>query len=175
MDIYLINTKLVSIPIFTCIQYALNLIDKGYEPDIIKEKVEEYGKQAQAFFSVISLDNLVRGGRLSKVSYFMGNLLKIKPILRLGDGVLTSFAKARGIEKVRQSAFDIALENYKPDDTFNYYIGHTVALEDAKLYETKLKENFPNATGEIIEIGSALGIHTGPGCLLMYPYTLPEV
>ncbi len=59
--------------------------------------LEEEKKKGSLIFTVNNLQTLVTNGRLSAVSAFIGNILKIKPILRFREGVLDVEHKVRSM------------------------------------------------------------------------------
>ncbi|MDD3067248.1 MAG: DegV family protein [Acholeplasmataceae bacterium] len=61
--------------------------------ELLKEK-------GSLIFTVDNLQTLVRNGRLGKVSAFIGNILKVKPILRFRRGVLELEHKVRSHQNV---------------------------------------------------------------------------
>ena len=82
----------------------------------IAEKALEYSKEhsleetllyinqlidnGSVIFTVDNLDTLVRNGRLSRVKALIGNILKVKPILRFKDNVLELEHKVRSFGNV---------------------------------------------------------------------------
>lgn len=62
--------------------------------------LEELKEKGSIIFTVDNLQQLVKSGRLSKVQAFIGNVLKIKPILRFRRGVLDVEHKARAFANV---------------------------------------------------------------------------
>jgi DegV family protein with EDD domain len=173
INIHLIDSLSVSAPQLTCLMYARKLVDAGIEVKEIVKRVEAYAVSTKAFFSVATLDNLVRGGRLTRPRYLLGKLLNFKPILVVKDGAISSYGKTRNLEKTRDKAYEISLENFQPDESFNYIMAHCEAKELADKYEKRIKSEYPNTTGIILNLGS-VSIHAGKGCLVVFPYKLPE-
>lgn len=62
--------------------------------------LEELKEKGSLIFTVDNLQTLVRNGRLGKVSAFIGNILKVKPILRFRRGVLELEHKVRSQQNV---------------------------------------------------------------------------
>jgi len=61
------------------------------------------------FFSVDTLEYLVKGGRIGKVTAMAGTMLQIKPIITFApDGQLQSVAKVRGRHQVMRKLVDMA-------------------------------------------------------------------
>lgn len=95
---------------------AAELVKKGVPtPDIIKE-LEHMRDNNKIFFAVGNLSYLVKNGRLSGASGFIGNLLQIKPILELfPDGTIQATEKIRTTKK----ALDRCCEKFN-----EYVAGH---------------------------------------------------
>ena len=63
------------------------------------------------FFSVDTLEYLVKGGRIGKVTAMAGTMLQIKPIITFApDGQLQSVAKVRGRHQVMRKLVDMAVD-----------------------------------------------------------------
>lgn len=174
INIHLIDSLSVSAPQLTCLMYARKLVDAGIEVKEIVKRVEAYAASTKTYFSVATLDNLVRGGRLTRPRYLLGKLLNFKPILAVIDGAIISYDKTRDLEKTRNQAFEISLEDFQTDDSFNYIIAHCEAKELADRYEKRINTEYPNTTGIVLNLGS-ISIHSGKGCLLVFPYKFPEI
>lgn len=63
-------------------------------------RLDELLKAGSLIFTVNDLNTLVKGGRLGHIQAFIGNILKIKPILRFRQGVLDLEHKVRNINNV---------------------------------------------------------------------------
>lgn len=76
------------------------LIDEGFENDVIVEKTERYISEMKTFFILESLDNLIKAGRISKFKGKLASLLSIVPIMRATeDGEIDLSEKVRGAKK----------------------------------------------------------------------------
>jgi len=161
IDITLVDSHAVSAPLFICLVKARNMIDAGEDPTTIKTKIEELGGSLRGYFSLETMENLVKGGRIGQIRYRFGKLLNVKPILRIHEGAISSFDKVRGLDNSREKTYQYAVEKYSKDDTFYYIIAHCQAEKMAKEYQERIEKEFPFATGLIMEIGMAVSVHTG--------------
>lgn len=168
--IKIINTQGVSALLTACLIRTRRLVNENIQPDLIVEDIERFGKSLEGFFSLKTLEYLFRGGRMSRIKYRLGWLLNIKPILRIHNGEIAPYAKARGVDNARKKVYEIAIEQYDPKSKFNYIIAHSDALEYAQFVDTKIKESFPNSNGFIMEIGIVVSVHVGRGALLVFTY-----
>src|SRR5690554_309895 len=117
---------------------------------------------------VDNLNTLVRGGRLSRISGFIGTLLKIKPILRFKEGVLKVESKVRGIMGVFKY---IKNEVAKLIDQSKVIV--RITFVDNKDYAISLAENI-SELGENVDVKitnqltAAISAHIGLGGLGIY-------
>jgi len=82
---------------------AMNLMTYLEEEKTAEEALvylESLKKKGSIIFTVDNLQTLVLNGRLGRVSAFIGNILKVKPILRFKDGVLELEHKTRSFSNV---------------------------------------------------------------------------
>lgn len=81
--------------------YAALLRDRGLPFDAVVEKVRAAIPRQHFLIASATLDNLIKGGRLSPLEGKAAGLLNIKPVLGFEeDGTLHSVGKARGMKGV---------------------------------------------------------------------------
>lgn len=81
--------------------YAALLRDRGLPFEAVVEKVRAAIPRQHFLIASATLDNLIKGGRLSPLEGKAAGLLNIKPVLGLEeDGTLHSVGKARGMKGV---------------------------------------------------------------------------
>lgn len=170
IDIRLIDTQGASFTVTACVLRALELVDKGKSVDAIVKEITKMGENVEGFFTLKTLDNLVRGGRMSRVRYRLGKWLNIKPVLRVGDNEISAHDKARGVEASREKMYNYATSGFTKGQKFKYIIAHSRLLGDAQDLEKRVKKEFPKSSGFIAEIGISIGVHTGEGALFLSCY-----
>ena len=83
------------------------------------------------FFSVDTLEYLVKGGRIGKVTAMAGTMLQIKPIITFApDGQLQSVAKVRGRHQVMRKLVDMAVDRCGEHKRYNLAVAHGGAPEE---------------------------------------------
>lgn len=92
-----IDTKTANIGSEYILEEAVKLANEGKELSEVLALIDDLIKRGSLIFSVDDLQTLVRGGRLSRLNAFIGGVLKIKPILRFSEGVLSVEARVRGL------------------------------------------------------------------------------
>ena len=118
-------------------------------------------------FTVESLEYLMRGGRVSKASAFIGDLLTILPLLTVEEGKLIPIEKIRGHKKVMRRMTEWVVESRHHVENGTLVIGHGDDAAKAEQFESLLRETIqPRHVTQTI-VGSAIGAHTGPGLLVI--------
>lgn len=82
------------------VERLVEYLDEGHSLAEGVARLEELKEKGSLIFTVNNLQTLVRNGRLGKIQAFIGNILKIKPILRFKQGVLELEHKVRSFGNV---------------------------------------------------------------------------
>lgn len=121
----------------------------------------------------------VRGGRVPRWVKTIADVLRATAIIHtLPDGRVASGTFLFGRKnRVRRFARYIA-RNTPPAEALDLAIGHAVCPDDAAELEQELRTLFDNLhRTTITDLGAALGVHSGPGSLVVatQPYRRPAV
>ncbi len=149
--------------------YAAEMRDKGMELNEAADILETYPAKMNGVFTVGDLKYLKKTGRISGASALIGNVLKIKPILRGNkDGYIVSFKKERGRKAAINELIRLVCNNIK--DSANQIIGiaHADAYEDSLYIMKKIQEKvnvreFINTSYDL-----CTGSHVGPDTLALF-------
>lgn len=79
---------------------AAKMANEGKSLEEILKSLENIRDKSSLIIVIETLDNLVKGGRIGKVSALIGSLLHIKPIAIFDGGVLNPVSKARSQSQV---------------------------------------------------------------------------
>jgi DegV family protein with EDD domain len=148
----------------------INVVAKAINDGATLEELLPIAESARArtkvYFTVETLEFLIRGGRLSFVQGAAGTLLQIRPLLTLEEGKIVSMSKTRTFKKavtalVDQVISDVegkTLENiagaYTNNDDFVHKTMHRVCDE---IGVPMPDENL------MMPLSPVIGTHTGPG------------
>lgn len=143
---------------------AVNLIKEGKSFNEVVDILPTFRNKIDVFFTIDTLEYLIKGGRVGKVSGTIADALNLKPIITVGDdGVYHTVCKIRGI---KQSISRLAnlLKSYLENNKCKVWILDGNAPDKATMLYNAIKD-FPNLMECTLggEIGPALGVHTGPG------------
>jgi len=166
--IYLIDSLAVSVGYGLLLHHMSDLRKEGISIDDLYAWVEENKLNVHHWFFTTDLTHLVKGGRISKASGFIGGVLNICPLLNVNfEGKLTPRNKIRGKKKVISEIVEMMKLHAR--DGINYngkcFVSHSACYEDAKTLAGIVEETFPNIDGkvQISSISTTIGCHTGPG------------
>ncbi len=147
--------------------------DQGMSLEENYNWVMEHRLELHHWFFSTDLKYYVRGGRISRTSGFLANLLHICPLLNMdAKGHLIPREKIRTVKKVEQRIVEKMEEN--AFDGLNYadkiYISQSDCMDYASAVKKLVEERFPKRKGdvEINWIGTTIGSHTGPGTVALF-------
>ncbi len=164
LNIISIDTKNLSMGEGIVVLYAQELVREGLSVDEIVERIQTKLKSINTYFVLDTLEYLIKGGRIGKVSGTFGQLLNIKPIIHVGeDGIYHTVEKARGKKQSVAKAIEIIKTKYLSKGICNVYVMHGGTLAEAKENLEVIKELKGVAKSEIRQITPSLAVHTGPG------------
>ena len=150
-----------------------DLRDEGYDAESLAKWAEEHKLEMHHWFFSTDLTFYVKGGRVSKTSGFVGNLLKICPLLNMDDnGRLIPrykiMGKKRVISAIVGKMLEFALNGTEYSE--NCFISNSASPKDAEEVKKLVEEHFPNLKGKvkIFSIGTTIGSHTGPGTVALF-------
>ncbi len=119
------------------------------------------------YFVVDDLRYLARNGRVSNASAFIGNLLKIKPLLYTNDkGKLVPLLKILSRKLSLKKLVDKMKEKFDHASDI-VYISHGDCLEEAVTVAEDVKEVF-GITPTILPLDFVIGCHSGPGTVALF-------
>jgi DegV family protein with EDD domain len=139
---------------------AAEMARKGEAPHKIIKNLEELKKSQQLYFTLESVDYLIKGGRVGKARGFLGKFLGLKPILTLYEGEVRPLGKARSQEKIIEKILSLLPENIKDG---RLAIAHAADPSKLDLLKDALKNKYDLNNILTGEIGPTVGAHCGPG------------
>ncbi|MGE6376368.1 DegV family protein [Peribacillus muralis] len=149
---------------------AAKLAKEGKSVAEIIERLEHIKKQSSLIIVIETLDNLVKGGRIGKVSAFIGSLLHIKPIALLEDGVLHPVSKARSQSQVVK----FIIKKFKEDTEGKKIRGIGFVHANGFAMADKVRHAISELSGfqdiMIEETTAVVSTHTGEGAMAIMYY-----
>jgi DegV family protein with EDD domain len=169
VKIHIVDSKSMSHGSGWLILKSARLRDLGATFEELIEFNETYKTSVKHFLSVDDLDHLIKSGRLTNVSAFLGKVLKLKPIMTMKKGKGAIVAKERGRKKVLKHYVDEFMKRNDSNITDFIIIGYTSDLKYAENLRIKIQRE-SDFTGDIfiMQMGVAVGTHVGLGAISMF-------
>ena len=164
----IIDTKCVSLGLGIIVCEAAKRVQEGATYEAVMAYINHAMAHMEHVFSVDNLEYLLRGGRVSRSQAIIGNLLNIKPILRVDDGFLVPFDKAKGKKRLLSKLFDYIAERGKNLDVQTIGIAHTLNETDAMTVKAHFETAYGTRHFIINQLGCAVGAHCGPGMITIF-------
>lgn len=138
---------------------AARLAEAGASKEEILDKIEEVRQKTQLFIGVSTLENLVKGGRISRVSGILSSLLNIKVIMEMSDHKLQPVLKGRGTKTFTKwlAEFTAGLADKTVAEIAVSYAGNPQFANQIKEQLAKVFDG----TISVLETGSIIQTHTG--------------
>ncbi|MBO3064241.1 DegV family protein [Staphylococcus shinii] len=90
-----IDSKSISFGLGYQVQHIVDWNNEGYTTEDIVTKIAELQKNIKLYVVIGQLNQLIKGGRISKTKGLIGNMMKIKPIGTLEDGKIELIHNSR--------------------------------------------------------------------------------
>lgn len=146
---------------------AKNMVEDGATVQEIIDRSNYLIENAKGYFVVEDLNYLVKNGRLTGMAGFMGNLLKIKPVLELNEeGYIVTKEKIRTYAKAVEKIIELTLEHIENKEKVVLFGLHSLKEDAIKAVIEKIKEARPDIKNiDIHFITPAVGAHIGAGVI----------
>lgn len=143
---------------------AAKLAQKGASAEQIKARVEEVKRKTTTIFMIDNLEYAVRGGRVSSWRSAVASLLKIKPIMRLENGLVVEDNKVRSYKKAINYLIDYMKERVgnKPIRAFVEYGGDQ---SNGLILKERVEQEFNITDLYFMDLCIPVAINMGPGAL----------
>ena len=157
-DIVVIDSRNVTSGLGLLVLKACELRDKGLGIKEIEEGILKAIPKVKCSLNFESLENLVRGGRLSKTAGTIGSVLGLRLILEIKDGKMSVKDKVRGSKKALKklvSDFESADVDFDSPIVLLELLNEDV-YQGLKIYFQEKNINYIDA-----KVGCTVGIHSG--------------
>jgi DegV family protein with EDD domain len=133
---------------------------EGKSVEEIVAIIEEKSQRTYTFAALDTLEYLRRGGRMSLAVAKFGEILHIKPVLKMNKGEPTA-ERVRTTRRAIERLMELIAECQPLEEV---YLVHTSAPDKLKILRERAKPLFPS-TDELlaVPVTPVLGAHLGPG------------
>ena len=171
--IYIVDSLAASSGYGLFMDRLADLRDSGLSIDEVRDWAEDNKLRCMHWFFTSDLTFFIRGGRVSKASGMIGQMLNICPLLNVdAQGKLIPREKHRGKKKVIHAIVQKMKEQAENglDYSGKCFISQSDCLSDARAVADAVEAAFPKLDGKvrIFDVGTTIGSHTGPGTVALF-------
>lgn len=160
------------------VAYAAECAQAGYSAPEIVDAVLGMRSKTRTFGALRDLSYGVRGGRIPKSKKLLADLLHITPVLTATvDGHIKAGGIFFGREPFVEKFHAFLCKRIEPGKRYRVSVSHCNCPDDANKLLDMLRESIPNLEDAwLMQTGSALGVHAGPGTLVvgLQEYVAPD-
>jgi DegV family protein with EDD domain len=140
--VHVVDSKATSGTMRLLVDKAYELMKKDLDFDTICEQLEKYRDSLNLFFVLDKFDNLVKNGRMSKVTAFIANALYIKPLCMAKDGVIDVYEKPRTMKGALNKLVESIEKQCTSTEGRTCIISHCKNNEDALYLKEKIQGRY---------------------------------
>lgn len=160
-----VDSTAMSYVITTLLYKGLDMQKQGIDYKEIASFLREDAIKNENYILLGNLDQFYKGGRMSGTQYLLGNLLKIKPIIRIHKGEFELFEKVRSEKRAVKKLLDLFGEAYQKYKVNKIQIMHGNVKAKAQEYKDEFLKHYPGLEVIIGEISSSIAVHAGEGTI----------
>ena len=138
---------------------AAKLAKEGADLDTVLARIEEVKEKTELYIGVSTLENLVKGGRIGRVTGLLSSLLNIRVVMQMKDHQLEPIVKGRG-NKTFKKWLDELVEKLSHNKVAEIGISYAGTPEWANEMKAQLQSLVEKAI-PVLETGSIIQTHTG--------------
>ncbi len=142
---------------------AARVAASGVNADAVVKTVETLRERCQLIVGLDTMDNIVKGGRLSKTAGKLGGMLSVRLTIEVKDGEIVLSRATRG----SKAALEYGLKwiDSKMDGATRgmFCVMHALSLERAEWLKEALEERYDVEEMHFVETGTVIATHTGTG------------
>lgn len=165
INTFIFDTKILSMAVGLIVIEVGKMIQENKSFEYICDKIPKIRENMWLYFTVDTLEYLIKGGRIGKVTGQIGKMLNLKPIITMDeDGRYTTFTKVRGSKQAFKKLYSLASEILDKGKGKVIIMTGTMHEEAEKLKEILAQHK--NTTFMYKgTLTPAVGIHSGPRLL----------
>ncbi|WP_188207803.1 DegV family protein [Alkalibacillus aidingensis] len=166
--IEVINTKTASCGMTLLLNEAIKMKVKSVDFHEIVNQTKKNVEKTITLFSLITVENLIKGGRLDKVRGAIAKTLNIKLLMKASDeGEIEVTEKVRGEKKALRRLVEQISDYTKSLDGNTIAMTHSNCEDKAKQILNQIREKYHQQEEHLAEMGPLIANYAGEGGLVI--------
>ncbi|HLO04230.1 MAG TPA: DegV family protein [Symbiobacteriaceae bacterium] len=146
---------------------AAQMAQAGATVQEILAGLEQMRATTQVLVGLNTLENAVKGGRVSPLAGFAATLLGVKPIVHVKDGLVIPFDKVRGRGRMIDRLVEVAAERCQDWSGRLVWVNHGLAEAEAQALAERIRQEFRPKEVFVGPIGAAIGTYAAEGAMAL--------
>ena len=122
--------------------------------------MEDWIKNCVIFFAPYTLKYAKKSGRIPSAAAFVGEVMGLRPIMRIHDHAIVTETKVRGDKAIVPKILDLTVKEMIPQTPYCIVYGNDESVRDEMVQAMTKKVGYPPV--ECFQIGAAIAINAGP-------------
>ncbi|MBW4802514.1 DegV family protein [Loigolactobacillus coryniformis] len=170
-DVTVIDTRETDRGMAFQVLRAAQLAQSGADKETILSSLDRVRNSTKLYLAVMTLDNIVKGGRVSRVTGLISNILNMKVIFEMIDGELNVRTKGRGTKTVNNFMRDLIADLASKPNIKSIGISHVAANDVMEKFRADIHAALPNVPLLIHDTSPIIATYAGMGAFAIMYYT----
>ncbi|EOI00423.1 DegV family EDD domain-containing protein [Enterococcus moraviensis ATCC BAA-383] len=150
---------------------AAKLAKNGASVSEILAEINHVKENTKLFIGISTLDNLVKGGRISRATGLLSSIFNMKVVMDFDHTELIPVAKGRGMKTFNKWFEELKNELSTLSNVRQIGISHADGLELANGFKEGLQALFPDMDIPVLHTNPVIATHTGKNAFAIMYYT----
>lgn len=138
---------------------AAKMARRGVEAEEIVSYLQDWFASVEVWFAPYTLKYVKKSGRVSCAAAFVGEVLGLRPVIRIMDGVAETMDKVRGEKSIIPKLAERAAGSMVPKTPYIVIAGSAPGL--AKELSEVLTKKLGYPPADVCQIGAAISVNAG--------------
>ncbi len=135
----------------------------GVDIDGVIARVEDARDRVRLIVGLDRMDNLVKGGRVGRLTGYVGGILNLKVMLTVEEGTFSPVGRHRGARVALDRTMDWIDVQMKGKKRGVFCVMHAMSEERALKLKDRILARFEAVEMYVVEVGGSISTHTGTG------------
>jgi DegV family protein with EDD domain len=160
--VQIVDSQLVSLGMAFVVAGAARAASEGASSDEVSTIAERMIPRVRIHVVLDTLEFVRRGGRIGRARAFLGNMLRVKPILFIREGEVHPGERVRTKSQAHERIFQIVTSYPRVEEAA---VAYSTNAQEANEMAKRLREALPGVNCGVSRLGPVIGVHAGPGVL----------
>ena len=127
---------------------------------VIVDYIKDWVDNCVVYFAPYSLKYAKKSGRIPSAAAFVGEVMGLRPIMRIFDGAIITKTKVRGDKAIVPKILDLTVDEMIPQTPYSIVYGNDDGVKEEMADAMTKKLGYPPA--DYFQIGAAIAVNAGP-------------